>query len=155
VNRPRPLLSLEQLRSVEHPFGWIPCRMLTNGTISSMSPMERQLYLVLALAADRRGTSFYSDHVVQRILGCTHEQLVNARTALTARDLLLYDGMTYQLLRLPPPPPHTNSDQPATRADPNLSNADRLSPRSDQRPRHEIPQDVRQNLRDLFGRNAF
>jgi hypothetical protein len=93
--------------------------MLTNGTIASMSPDERQLYLLLALAADRRGVSFYSDKRIVRILGCTQQQLHMARHALIARELVAYDGATYQLLPLPQnvnPTPSVLQDRPAASA---------------------------------------
>jgi hypothetical protein len=93
--------------------------MLTNGTIASMSPDERQLYLLLALAADRHGVSFYSDKRIGRILGCTQQQLHMARHALIARELVAYDGATYQLLPLPENANQTLSipqDRPAASA---------------------------------------
>jgi len=101
MNGRRALLKPDRVRTVERPFGWVPCRMLTNGTIASMSPDERQLYLVLSLAADRQGISFYGDKRIARILGFNQQELELARHALMARELVAYDGATYQLLPLP------------------------------------------------------
>ena len=158
------LLRPDRLRTVERPFGWVPCRILTNGTIASMSPMEKQLYLVLALAADRHGISFYGDKRIQRTLGCTREELAYARAALIARDLLAYDGTTYQLLRLPQDATRTanTSGEPSQRSA-TVSNTDQSAKPPDrpatsptnQEPQHAMPKSVRHALRDLFGRESF
>ena len=160
----RALLRPDCVRTVEHPFGWVPCRMLTNGIIASMSPDERQLYLFLALAADRRGISFYGDKRIRRTLGCTQEELRRARAALMARDLLAYDGTTYQLLPLPPdatcmamtsPVPSQQSKMapnPAMRTKPPTLHTTRPT---DQRQRQNMPESVREILRQLFGRESF
>jgi len=133
--------------------------MLSNGTIAHMSAIERQLYLVLVLAADRRGISFYSDQRIQKTLGCTRHELTQARAVLMARDLLAYDGTTYQLLPLPP---DATENQRMSRQPPNaLSNTSpptktRL-PTTPTEPHqcHAMPESVRQTLRDLFGRESF
>jgi hypothetical protein len=159
----RALLRPDRLRTLKRPFGWLPCRMLADGTIASMSPMERQLYLVLALAADRSGVSFYSDKRLLGILGATPADLAEAQAGLVARDLLAFDATTYQLLALPPqlrgrpsgqqaqhqmgpkaaPPPHarTPKREPPTPADP--------------RQRSAMPESVRQTLREIFGSDCF
>lgn len=152
MNR-RALLLPDRVRIVERPFGWVPCRMLTNGTIASMSPDERQLYLVLALAADRQGISFYGDRRIRRILGCNQHELELARHALMARDLLAYDGATYQMLPLPvdararPSDSRDRSAATATAPHPVSS----TSPRTDR----ASPESVRHILRDLLGRESF
>ena len=162
----RNLLRPDRLRTVEHPFGWLPCRVLTNGTIASMSPLERQLYLMLALAADRRGISFYGDQRVQHILGCTPDQLERARTALIARDLLAHEGNTYQLLSTPPDTipiasmspklsqPRLETADAALCAKPGAQTAAHPSGQQQQL-RHAMPNSVRDTLRELFGRDYF
>jgi hypothetical protein len=158
---PRP----DRVRTVERPFGWVPCRMLTNGTIASMSPDERQLYLVLALAADRQGVSFYGDKRIARILACTQQELELARHALMARELVAYDGATYQLLPLPSDAATTPSASqyrdpaasetatiPATRTQP-LSRP--RTPTIDPQREHGMPESVRHILRDIFDRERF
>jgi len=64
----RPLRP-DRLRTIERPFGWLPCRLLTGGMLAQMSGPARQLYLLLALAADRRGLSFCGDRRIQQTLG--------------------------------------------------------------------------------------
>lgn len=146
----RALLRPDRLRTVEHPFGWAPCRMLNNGTIASMSPLERQLYLVLVLAADRRGISFHGDQRIQRSLGCAQQELCQARTTLMERDLLAYDGRIYQLLPLPPDVARTAGTAKTARksVQPSQRNQNR-------RQRQEMPESVRETLRKLFGGESF
>jgi hypothetical protein len=140
--------------------------MLTNGTLASMSPLERQLYLVLVLAADRRGISFYSDQRIQRTLGCTPQELHRARAALTARDLLAYDNATYQLLSLPPDPAPAPTTSPEASQPSQLAHRTPAQPTTqsratttvsdhDQRRHSAMPENVRHILRDIFGSNSF
>jgi hypothetical protein len=164
MSGPRALLRPDRVRTVERPFGWVPCRMLTNGTIAIMSPDERQLYLVLALAADRHGVSFYGDKFITRILDCTHQELELARYSLLARELLAYDGATYQLLSLPSDATSAPSASPASlpAAQTPANNAPRTTPLS--RPRttaigpqrqHAMPESVQHILRDIFDRKRL
>jgi hypothetical protein len=138
--------------------------MLTNGTIAGMSACQRQLYLLLVLAADRRGVSFYGDKRIKRILGCTHQQLALARSALMARELLAYDGATYQLLSLPPDatPTASGSSEPSLPAKtppnkaPQTTNLTRPPTTYTDRQRgHGTPESVRYILRNLFDRDCF
>lgn len=155
----------ERLRTIEHPFGWLPCRMLTNGTIADMSPIERQLYLVLALAANRRGVSFYCNKRIQRTIGCTQAELDRARAALTERDLIAYDGTIYQLLSLPPEPKQTPNTPPElsqptkmtphTAPDTSTPVQPTTCPAVEHQQRRAMPDSVRHILRDIFGRENF
>lgn len=156
----RELLRPDRLRTIEHPFGWAPCRILANGTFARMSPFERQLYFMLALAADRRGISFYGDGRVQSTLGCSHEELRRARDALVARDVLDYDGRTYQLLSLSPDAMCTDSVAPAT-SHPSTTisgctsrpiTTNRSTMPTEQPTENGMPESVREILRKLFDR---
>lgn len=150
MNR-RPLLRPERQRTVERPFGWLACRMLTNGTIAAMSPSERQLYLVLALAADRNGVSFYSDSAIRCTLGFTGEQLLEARSSLVARDLLAYDGLTYQLLSLP----GERIDAIIDRQRVDQQSIALASRPTDKKHPQAMPGHIREVLREIFGRKSF
>jgi len=159
----RMLLLPHRLRTIEKPFGWLPCRLLTGGIIAIMSPTERQLYLFLSLAADRHGLSFYSEHRICSALRFDPQDLALARDALIARDLLAYDGETYQLLSLPTKPSRPNPNPTLAPASPRQAiqtqgesarppeptkTADACHPR-------RVPDDVRNALCKIFGPGSF
>lgn len=122
-----------------------------------MSPHARQLYLLLVLAADRRGSSFYGITRCQQILGLSETELRQARMDLLRMELLASDGQTHQLLSLPatqavqttPIAPRTGVIPPAvvqTTSEPPGEAGGRHMP---------IPEDVREILRGIFGRDQF
>jgi hypothetical protein len=132
----------------------MPCRLLTGGTLAAMSPNARQLYLFLALAADRRGLSFYGDARIQQILGFSQAELEAARTELLDRDLLACDGRDHQLLSLPERPASisapSRSSTPSHRAScGSPRDAAAFSAAS------TMPVEIRETLRALFGSDAF
>jgi hypothetical protein len=142
--RPPQLLRPGRLRSIERerPFGWLSCRLLTGDLLRSMSTTAKAIYLHLALAADRRGLSFWGDRRIQETIGLGAAELHQAREQLIDLDLLAFDGHTYQLLSLPDhaPPAPVPRPVPSDDAEP-----------SDDRGTHEIPEDVRRILRRLLG----
>jgi hypothetical protein len=79
--RPPQLLRPERLRSIERPFGWLPCRLLSEGWLQALSGPAKQLYMLLATAADRQGLSFYSDARIDRVLtlgdGCSRSVMAS------------------------------------------------------------------------------
>jgi hypothetical protein len=97
----RHLLRPDRQRYIERPFAWLPCRLLSDGFLSRLSTEGKLLYLVLALAADARGISFYSDERIQDILRIIPSALAKAQQELISQDLVAFNGKTYQLLSLP------------------------------------------------------
>ena len=142
--RPATLLRPDRLRTIERPFAWLPCRLLTGNLLRMMSTPAKLLYFHLALAADRRGLSFWGDKRIQHLLGLTADELHQAREQLADLDLLAFDGQTYQILSLPAPAVPGPAPQPAATED--------VEPPSDDRPA-ETPEDVRLILRRLLGRD--
>jgi hypothetical protein len=144
----KSVLRPERLRQIERPFGWLPCRLLTDGLLTSITSSARQLYLVLALAADRRGLSCFGDARLQRVLDLSAPDLAAARAELLQRDWIAFDGSTYQLLSLPPstpsPPPSAPNPAPETPA---------LPSHLPDRPCQGIPEEARQILKRIFGAN--
>lgn len=59
------------------------------------------LYLFLAVAADRHGLSFYSDHTLTSRLQLSLPALQRARQELLDRDLIAYQLPLVQVLSLP------------------------------------------------------
>jgi hypothetical protein len=122
--RPPLLLRPDRLRSIERerPFGWLSCRLLKGDLLRLMSTSAKALYLHLALAADRRGLSFWGDRRIQETIGLNPAELQKAREQLIALDLLAFDGHSYQILSLPEsaPPRRTCTSVPSIVTEPVL-----------------------------------
>ena len=108
-----------------------------------MSTPAKLLYLHLALAADRRGLSFWGDRRIQQVVGLAADDLHQAREQLADLDLLAFDGHTYQLLSLPKPAVPGPAPQPAAAED--VASSEDCPA--------ETPEDVRLILRRLLGRD--
>ncbi len=98
------LLVPRRARTLEPPFGWLPFRLLTEGTWARLSPAAQQLYAFLALVADPRGVSFYGEARLTALLHRTPAELRAAQRELCAADLLARGRGLFQLLALPPAP---------------------------------------------------
>jgi hypothetical protein len=112
--RPRPLRP-DRLRTLERPFGWIPFRILTTGTLQRLSRNGKLLYFFLCLVADAHGISFYGLVRLRQLLALSLPELAHAREELCQSDLLGFDGRVYQLLSLAreapaPEPPRWHGD---------------------------------------------
>lgn len=93
-----------RLRRIDGSFGFIPHRFLRGGFLQSLTADELRLYLILVLAADRNGLSFYSHRRLCVALQMSHETYLQARDALLRKDLVAADGARVQVLSLPPEP---------------------------------------------------
>ncbi len=112
--RPRPLRP-DRLRTLERPFGWIPFRILTSGSLQRLSRNGKLLYFFLCLVADAHGISFYGQVRLCQLLALSLPELTHARGELCRSDLLAFDGCVYQLLSLAcegpaPEPPGRHGD---------------------------------------------
>jgi hypothetical protein len=95
----------ERVRRIDgQSFCFIPHRFLREGFFAALSADELLLYLVLALAADRNGVSFYHQDSLCSLLEVPMHRYLGARNALIDADLLAFDGRRFQLLSLPPTP---------------------------------------------------
>ena len=93
-----------RLRRIDGGFGFIPHRFLKDGFLRSLNSDELRLYVMLVLAADRDGVSFYSHQRLCSVLGLAPDDYLAARCALTRKDLIAVDGVRVQVLSLPPLP---------------------------------------------------
>jgi hypothetical protein len=106
---PRPELA----RTPREPFGWLEARLLHDGSLARLGPDATAVLTLLALAADRRGASFYSRARMAERLGLARPALDAALTRLLANGLVAHrpwrdahlDGV-WQLL--PPRLPNTS-----------------------------------------------
>ena len=104
----------ERVRSIGgHSFAFLPHRFLREGFFASLRPDELRLYLLLVLAADRNGLSFYHYDSICSLLEIPLESYIRARNALIDKDLIAFDGTRFQVLSLPDTP-HFDNPAPLT-----------------------------------------
>jgi hypothetical protein len=99
----------QRVRSIAgHSFAFLPHRFLREGFVASLAPDELRLYVLLVLAADRHGLSFYHYDSICSLLEITLETYIHARNALIDKDLIAFDGTRFQVLSLPDKPRFDN-----------------------------------------------
>lgn len=97
-----PILRPERIRRRHGSFGWIEHRFIREGFLEGLRHPEALLYVFLAIVADERGISFYSQERIRQLLGIPHPHtLQGAINELVERDLLAYHSGIYQILDLP------------------------------------------------------
>ena len=102
--RRAPILP-QRVRSISaQSFAFLPHRFLRDGFFASLAPDELRLYVLLVLAADRYGVSFYHYDTICSLLEIPLESYLRARNALIAKDLIAFDGTRFQVLSLPERP---------------------------------------------------
>jgi len=99
------ILCPDRVRKITGPFSFIEHRFLREGFFHSLTPQELVLYLFLVLVSDRSGLSFYRYDKICTLLRITVDEFILARDGLREKDLLAFDGRTFQVLSLPPQGP--------------------------------------------------
>lgn len=95
----------QRIRSIGgNSFAFVPHRFLREGFFAALSPDQQRLYLLLVLAADRNGLSFYHYDSICSLLEIPLETYLHARNALIDKDLIAFDGTRFQVLSLPDKP---------------------------------------------------
>ncbi len=95
----------ERVRAIAgQSFAFVPHRFLREGFLASLHADELRLYVLLVLAADRNGVSFYHYDSICSLLEIPLEGYLRARNALIAKDLIAFDGTRFQVLSLPERP---------------------------------------------------
>jgi len=105
----------DRVRRIEGGFAFIEHRFLHQGFFARLSQEELVLYLVLVIAADRRGISFYGEDALCSLGQLSRDSYLLVRNALIAKDLIAYDGRRFQVLSLPHRPVMEQT-QPLTEA---------------------------------------
>lgn len=93
-----------RLRRVPNGFGWADHRLLRDGHLRLCTPDAMALYLLLVLASDAEGVSFYGDRLACGVLGLSMERLRLARENLVSANLVAFDPPIYQVLEIPAGP---------------------------------------------------
>ena len=107
---PRPDL----VRRPQGAFGWLDARLLADGWLADLGAEATAVLVLLALAADRRGASFYGREKMARALSLPRRDVDRALARLLQLRLVAHrpwrdanpDGV-WQLMPLPPRDPHT------------------------------------------------
>ena len=98
------ILCPERVRKIEGSFAFVEHRFLRDGFWVSLSHDELLLYLLLVMAADRAGLSYYGYDKLCTLLCIPVDEYIVARNALIDKDLIAFDGRLFQVLSLPPKP---------------------------------------------------
>ena len=79
-------------------FAFLPHRFLRDGFLASLTHDELTLYVVLVLAGDRNGVSFYHYDSLCALMARPLHAYLDARNGLIAKDLIAFDGSRFQVL---------------------------------------------------------
>lgn len=93
-----------RVRTVSGSFAFVPHRFLADGFLASMTGNELLLYFFLVMASDSNGLSYYGSRKICTLLKFSHEEYLDARDRLIARDLVAVDDVLFQVLGLPDKP---------------------------------------------------
>ncbi len=95
------ILCPDRVRKITGTFGFIEHRFLKEGFFYTLTHHQLLLYLFLVLASDRNGLSFYSYDKMCILLRISVDEFISARDELIEKDLIAFDGRTFQVLSLP------------------------------------------------------
>jgi hypothetical protein len=117
---PRPELE----RRPTGAFGWLDATLLHDGWLAEVGPHAAATLVLLALAADRRGVSFFSRERMAAVLGMSRHEVGLALQRLLDADLVAHrpwragggDGV-WQLLPVPRRQESARSRQALSAAD--------------------------------------
>ncbi len=107
------ILRADRIRHPDGRFSFIPHRFLMDGFFKSLTLTELSLYLFLTLASDKNGVSYYGQKSICSHLHLQKNDFIKARKGLVQRDLIAFDGVFFQVLKLPQKPiqiHHVNQD---------------------------------------------
>lgn len=105
----KKILCPERVRKIQGSFAFIEHRFLREGFWVSLTHDELLLYVLLVMAADRVGLSYYGYDKLCTLLSLPVDEYIVARNALIEKDLIAFDGRMFQVLSLPgkAPIPHS------------------------------------------------
>ena len=100
-------IRVDRIRRIDGGFAFVPHRFLRDGFYAALTPEEVALYLLLVLAGDRYGVSFYHYDSLCSLLQVDPDTYACARDGLIDQDLIAFDGTRTQVLSLPERPLRT------------------------------------------------
>ena len=97
-----------KIRRIQGTFAWLDHRMLREGHLERMTPVDVAVYVFLVLAANREGCSYYRKSEACKKLGIDWDQFEESKARLLERGYIAFrpfssgdvDGF-YQVLPLP------------------------------------------------------
>lgn len=109
VRSTAPIVADRVRRIGKDGFAFIPNRFLRDGFFAALRADELLLYLLLVMAANRGGLSYYHYDSLCDLLRWPVERYLTARNNLIEKDLIAFDGTRFQVLELPNTPPSPDS----------------------------------------------
>jgi len=96
-----------RIRTHEESFAYIPHRFLRGGFYSRCMPTELCVYMLLVLAADAQGVSFYGRERMSALTRFSLDRIEEALGGLERKGLIACNGVFAQVLSLPEGPSAT------------------------------------------------
>ncbi|KPA12843.1 hypothetical protein MHK_006950 [Candidatus Magnetomorum sp. HK-1] len=113
----RSILEPKRVRKISSTFAFIEHRLIRDGFFESLNHHELILYLFLILVGNRFGVSWYAYDKICGILRITLDEYIDARNSLIDKDLIAFNGYTFQVLSLPEKPVLTDLPSLKTKDD--------------------------------------
>jgi hypothetical protein len=96
------------VRRIRGSFAWLDHRLLRDGHLERLTPIDLAVYVFLVLAADRNGVSFYSKAALTKRLSIDWDEFEESKARLLERGYIAFrpfaagdvDGF-YQILPVP------------------------------------------------------
>lgn len=98
------VLCPERVRKIGGSFAFVEHRFLREGFWVSLTRDELLVYLLLVMAADRFGLSYYGYDRLCNLLAMGADDFIAARNGLIDKDLIAFESPLFQVLSLPPQP---------------------------------------------------
>ncbi len=93
-------VDLSRVRKLPRGFGWVDARIVHEGHLAGLGPVEVVVYLALCVVADRAGVSWYRPETLARHVHHPADRVRDAITALVRRGLIASEGRYVQVLDL-------------------------------------------------------
>ena len=93
-------VDLSRVRKLPRGFGWVDARVVHEGHLAGLGPVEVVVYLALCVVADRAGVSWYRPETLARHVHHPADRVRDAIKALVRRGLIASEGRYVQVLDL-------------------------------------------------------